>query len=98
MIAREQVEQAIALLAQARQSTALARERWVQLCEARKALTDSILRVGFPASDAMRELERLLDEQARHYQRTLHNMERLCGACAKLGETLERVSAGQSAN
>jgi hypothetical protein len=83
---------------QARRSTALARDRWAQLCEARKVLIDSLSRAGFPVSEATQELEKLMEEQARHYERALWNMENLCRACDELRAQLEKMHFGPSVN
>jgi RecA/RadA recombinase len=98
MTAPDQVEQAREMWEQARRSMALARDRWVQLCEARDALIAGLRRAHFPVSEAARELERLIDEQARQYERALRSMENLCKACAELHEQLERSNTGPLLN
>ena len=97
-MAREEVEHAREMWEQARRSVALARDRWAQLCEARNALIAGLRRARFPVSEAARELERLIDEQARQYERALRSMENLCKACGELHEQLERLDAGRIVN
>ena len=98
MTARQHVDQAKLLWEQARESAALARDRWAQLCKAQYALLEGFRRAGFPASQATRELENLIEEQAQQYERALEKMENLCRACAELREQLEGMDSDPFVN
>ncbi len=98
MVAREEVEKAREMWEQARRSISLARDRWAQLCEARDELAARLRQARFPVPEAALELERLIDEQARQYERALRSMENLCRACGELHDQLARAKLGSVVN
>jgi hypothetical protein len=92
MITKSEVEFAKKLWEQARQSAALAHESWGLFVKFHNTLLDSSQAIGFPFTEATKEIEHLIEEHSKRYKSALEHMDNMEKTYGELLEKFKSAS------